>query len=180
VYEGGEEPKRKSGCGIAAGLGVLALVCLVGALVATAVLVARNEVRRVAEIKQRGSDAVLKLAADGEKMLAEYADLKASKPAEKWQVRAIGIGRLDPEGKLRIEEALVLCGDVLIASSSPNPRRLVGRSVAAPTQGVEIMRGRHGKRGPKGAGLVECLQFKAPFQVKGRKGTARLIIRLEP
>jgi len=100
---------------------------------------------------------------------------KSANPTKRWSIRKIDVGALDPEGKLKIEEALVLCGNILIASSSANPQALKAVSEPGPTPGVEVLRGTYVKQGR----TILCLQFKAPFQVKGRKGTARIIVRLE-
>jgi serine phosphatase RsbU (regulator of sigma subunit) len=132
-------------------------------------------------IRRNGAQSALILAEQGRKYLDEYLVQKQTKPEEKWIVKRLerSLEFVERRGGRRVpndvEDVVILYGDVLIAGAQPSPQKLQGREV--PIEGklysnVECLRGTYIRKGRH----LPAYQFKAPFDVRGRKGTARVVV----
>ncbi len=176
TYE--REERRPSGGGRAAGIIVVLIVIGGFAAIAMVVLFMRQRAvgRREAR-KKAGAEAALALAGQGRAMVEEYLKFKSANPDKLWPPRKLKPGELDPDGTLAIEDAVVLYGSVLIASSSSRPTALKGMPEPGSDPQVQVLRGTYAKGGK----AIPCYQFKAPFKATGgrEEGSARIIISLE-
>jgi len=126
--------------------------------------------------KSRGSEAALLLAEDGRALLDEYQQFIGENPNRPWKPKKLDLAKLNSNGQLRLLDAVVLSDQTLIASASERPLSLSGRVVPGPDPGVEVLRGSCIVNGRK----LNCLQYKVPFQQGGRRGVARIVVRLDP
>jgi hypothetical protein len=144
------------------------------------------------EIRRNGAQAALLLAEHGRDLTREYRRWKRKNMHKKWETRSLSrtLHFRDAKGKsvhTGVEDAVVLCGDVLVASADPKklPRALMGHEESIDERlfkNVECLRGSYLRRVAGGkTHAVPVLQFKAPFEIEGHplEGTARLVISIE-
>ncbi len=136
----------------------------------------REQPRTEKRVMEVNAQAALALAEKGRGMVEAYLKFKKANPGESWQPKKLKLGKLDPDGTLGVEDAVVLYGAVLIASASEKPMAFKTTSQLGSDPQVQIGRGTY----TKGGKTIPCYQFKAAFKVPGgqEKGSARVIVRL--
>jgi serine/threonine protein kinase len=144
------------------------------------------------EIRRSGAQAGLILAEHGRALTSEYRDWKVRNAGKSWKPRSLQrtVFFLDKDAggfPTGVEDAVILCGDVLIASAHPGkqPLSLKGRSENIDGRefvNVKCIRGTYVREaGAEESHSIPVLQFKAAFDVPGhsQEGSARLMVSLE-
>jgi len=145
------------------------------------------------EIRRGGAQAALILAEHGRDLTREYCRWKARNSKRSWEPRSLArsVHFLEKNGggdfPTGVEDAVILCGDVLVASARPDktPVSLRGRAERVDDKefaNVECLRGTYMHESPgEPPRSIPVLQFKAAFDVEGsgREGTARLVVSIE-
>ncbi|MHC4915099.1 MAG: hypothetical protein ACYTGB_06370 [Planctomycetota bacterium] len=173
--------RRSAAAAIVTGVIIALIVAGLAALLLGGASEAQREAaEREEEVRRRGVEAALALAEKGKEIVAEFQKRDLTKS---WQVKEIEWTDFDPEGKLGALQALVLCGDTLVASSDPTgaPLGVTGVIELSGSPNVDMLRGTIITRTAGGNRMVACLQFKAVFSVPGSPTpcSVRIIVPLE-